>query len=706
MRSALRRAFRAGLLCVVAMLAACGQSDPSSQEQEADVAESRAPLTENTQYFDFNGVRLPISGSGLFATVQLPAGGLPLPPLQLVATKDKPAATLALWPLKVRVNVPLTLSGTGAAATLRFRQNDGTWITCRYEGSSAACDRSVLPGSFVIANSIELRLDQAALSAANMVLTTLSDAILIEQPSILLQVFISVINFLFPPTTITPPGSLAPTDPNRQAELASTALALSEIPAACGAQTEPQVFVTYNPRTVLRGPASCIQSGTCAVTTLNMPAAPTGCQYEVLYADSLMGRLPGGRVMQASIVGQCCLGTPPAFTCPNPSIPVTNLSGGCSAGRFLTTRALAVHISNDCGATWTDSAIPANGIADTSGTGLNLPFLDRPELYVDPFSDRVFVSFRLAQTVIPPCDGFNNNTQVVMVASKGSNTTTALNFSTYSTLGGAPPVTVMGSLPAGSTSRFAKFYCNGTSPILDFERTAGSGAQFTTSDFSAALAGSQFLCAASPNGQPGGLVNVIASASIAPTTENTPSYRVVYSGMNGGRQVLHVVRLFLLTTPSFRVTIFPPSVTVVQNITPILSLEQTIDVSAAGQEAIWGHLIAPDTLGGATVNDRTTILRWAEVDTATATVRERFQSFFPSTGAGLQGDLATWTIAPAAFGATACNTTTPCFAGDYHYGAFIDKQSNGAMRFLATWAAPDATTGRLSAAGSVVTTAR
>jgi hypothetical protein len=689
------------------MLAACGQSDPSSQEQETDVAESRAPLTESTQYFDFNGLRLPISGSGLFATVQLPAGGLPLPPLQLVATKDKPTATLALWPLNVRLNVPLTLSGTGAAATLRFRQNDGTWITCRYGGASAACDRSVLPGSSVVANSIELRLDQAALSTASMVLTTLSDVILVEQPSILLQVFISVINFLFPPTTITPPGSLAPADPNRQAELASTALALSEIPAACGAQTEPQVFVSYDPRTVLRGPASCIQSGTCTVTTLNMPAAPAGCQYEVLYTDSVMGRLPGGRVMQASIVGQCCLGTPPPFTCSNPATPVTNLSGGCSAGRFLTTRALAVHISNDCGANWTDSAIPANGVADTSGTILNLPFLDRPELYVDPFSDRVFLSFRLAQTVLPPCDGLFSNNQIVMVASKGSNTTTALNFSTYSALAGGPPVTVMASLPSGSTSRFAKFYCNGTSPTLDFERTAGSGAQFTTSDFSTALAGSQFLCPPQlTNGQPGGLVNAVGSASMTSTTENTPSYRVVYSGLNGGLQVLHVVRLFLLSTPSFRVTIFPPSVTVVTNITPILSLEQTIDVSAAGQEVIWGHLIAPDTLGGATVNDRTTILRWAEVDTATATVRERFQSFFPSTGAGLQGDLATWTIAPAAFGATACNTTTRCFAGDYHYGTFIDKQSNGALRFLATWAAPDATTGRLSAAGSVLTTAR
>ena len=501
----------------------------------------------------------------------------------------------------------------------------------------------------------------------------------------------SLINYLFPPVSVTASAALAPGDANggnAQKEFATTAIPSTEAAAVCGS-AEPRVFVTYSPQTVIRGPESCIASGTCTASALPMPPDPTtSCRYESLYLDSVIGRLPGGRVIQAGLVGRCCVGAPPPFTPPAGCTLALTPNGGCSAGRYLTTRALAVRISSNCGASWTSTAIDSDTIRDASGTTLGLGFLDRPELYVDPFSDRVFLSARLAQTIIPLCDGFFNNTQVVLVAPKGPSTQTSLTFSTHSTQSGAPGVTVMGSVPAGGGSRFARLWCSGnqgTTAQLDVETDPGSGARMSTISV-AALAGqtaARFNCAvgATP------VVNVIPSLSLAAAAE-TDTLRALWSGVNNGFQVLHVDRVTLVPV-AFPVVSpgFPPRFTTRTILFATALPELDVDLSTANTHAIWGQFVTPDQQGNAGAPDRTALLRWTELANASGT--ERARPFYPGTGVGGPLTLGSWTLTPSAFGAAACTAGSRCFDGDYHYGGFIERTSAGAMRFLATWSAPE-----------------
>lgn len=616
--------------------------------------------------------------------------GLAVPTVTLSATRGSPF-TMDVYPIALHAAVPAS-ANFGGELVLNLTLYDGTSLTCTYDAQGRHCSGTASVENIGAVRGISVSVVGTDPSGAGSITFSPLRLTLDNFTANLVAVLTPILNFFLPFATVDTPHEPNPVGVKQ--ELSAAALSTDEASGACGG-TEPQIAFTVSSGEVVYGPLSCVQSGTCMNVVPSDQLVPPDdgtCKYKPFYTDSLMATLPGGRLLRAALVAKCCPGATSETCTPSDPTIVVDPTGGCGAGMYQKTRAISVSISRDCGATWNSTAIDADTFSDPS-TGAPLPFFDRPELFVDPYSDRVFISGRQAKTILYPCDGGAPNYQVIRVASKGAATDTSLGFEVYSAVPNGTPVTVMGAVPTPFGDRFARLHCDGANVVLDVERSPG----VAEDPVSATIATD---CAIVGDGQPGGLTNRVPPLGLAAEypAEGLPAFYAAYPSVTNGYQIARVDHVALFHVNPVVIagfTIIPAYDAVFPQ--PI----QTVDLSAANTDVIWTHLL--DIPDSDATHFHTPLLRWAEV--SGNSVSERVEPLFSYTGPGRMSLVDSWTIAPGAFGAVKCDAKTPCFAGDYHYGTTIDRQAGGSRRSLLMWSAPGAI-GRMDAWATVATTSR
>jgi len=352
--------------------------------------------------------------------------------------------------------------------------------------------------------------------------------------------------------------------------------------------------------------------------------------------------------------------------------------------------AFGVRVSHDCGATWTATAV------DPFAMGITGPArdIDRWETYYDPFDSKLYIS---STTRVGPGDDTNTRLVVLTTPAFGLTNANQLRFRVLKdqVFDGFPMVisTALDQtalLPSGTgrSVLFATFRCKGPDPVFDVDTP------FSTPPKELSLA-----TMADPSTQCQEVVKTTggrmpfsghhAGPSIVGTASSPPRFYVAYSGISkSGFEIVNVYAITLRSANGYQA---PPDVTRVL----------VVDRSANGQDAIWPQLIRADGAGGADLTlDTPVVLRYALVGGDTVT--EQAVALYSGL-AGPAQSLTTWSIAATySKSAAKCAASTQdkdnCFAGDYRYGSFYRKTSNGRLDFFVPWS------GQATKAGSGGTT--
>ena len=449
-----------------------------------------------------------------------------------------------------------------------------------------------------------------------------------------------------------------------------------------------------------------------------VPTPKPAAFYGYSLTDNLISRLPGGRVMQIGFTTRYCAdppvtGTncPPAAAPGTACVPATNPNvcsygggvphdaavdvnclcadpegDGTSAWNCQPRRAegggLAVRLSSDCGANWSTGVIDLYEIGTKMPSGNPDPLrnTDRPEFYVDPFDDRVFVSSTWTPRQAQPWAH-------VTVEGRPKSATNAADMSwkvvqnhvfdalpwVMTTVRDEAALLSPPSSPSyGSWVYMANFRCVGTQPTLRVHTPFDSSPDWKEWDLvGASPADTSLLCntvSKGTNGMP--FAQFHYGPSMVGISASPPRFLVAYSGVSNGFEITNVLSVTLRSADGYA---HQPEV---------VRVARVVNGSPLAGHVIFPQLIQADGLGGSDLGvDMPVVLRIATVNGDN--IRELALPFY----SGLPGQfnqLSSWSLS-AAYPGNNCATTAGagCFIGDYRYGSLVQKQ--GALQFFTPW---------------------
>lgn len=350
---------------------------------------------------------------------------------------------------------------------------------------------------------------------------------------------------------------------------------------------------------------------------------------------------------------------------------------------------VSLHKSTDCGATWTAKPIDYFGLGLAPGT---LRLSDRPDMYVDPHEDRIFVT----SPASPIFGGFTGGRSVILVGTpKSATDANSMTFSQYcpDTQCNDPtfiwPIKVAtvleerARLPNGSTGRrvhVVRAGCVGVNVVVDVQTPFG-WRTITVNPINQP----EFECRIPDPAAPirnRNNIDVVGISSVPPRV------RVVYNAVRSDNtQIAHSFAFTLFSANGYSQAGLQASV-VHEHTFPTFSV-------GAGMHTLLPNLIAPDGLAGSsTQSDMTHVLRTLRIRSAT-TIDEQFSVIYPGLTRApslVRNPPVLDTITLSDFngnGMTCPNPSNPdtCFLGDYRYGSFLEK-SGLALRFFTPWPGP------------------
>ncbi len=430
------------------------------------------------------------------------------------------------------------------------------------------------------------------------------------------------------------------------------------------------------------------------------------------FTDNVVTRVGDGTVVMVGATARLCLdpaaGVPQGPGCPGTPPPnggtcdPVTTSGACvydampgiqcsciptglpfpEEGTFrcgdltrLEANAFGVRVTHDCGASWTATAV------DPSVMGLAGPArdIDRWETYYDPFDAKLYIA---SSTHPGPGQGVPGVSRLAILGSPASGLTRAdqLNFASMSDQDfDALPYVITTALDeqastTGGTGRvvfLASFRCKGGEPTLRFVTPFN-----VTKEFSLATSDSTTRCGEISKTDGGRMpfFGIHGGPSIVGTASSPPRFYVAYTGISSSG--FEIVNVYAITLRSANNYLGAPDVKRIL----------TVDLSAAGLDALWPQLIRTDSAAGSDLTvDTPVVLRYSLV--GGDAVSERAVALY----SGLVGptkNMFGWSIL-GTYGQTAtkCATdaNTTCFAGDYRYGSFFQKTSDGKLAFFVPW---------------------
>jgi hypothetical protein len=304
--------------------------------------------------------------------------------------------------------------------------------------------------------------------------------------------------------------------------------------------------------------------------------------------------------------------------------------------------------------------------------------VDRPDLHVDPFDDRVLVSgnwgpgFNITQNVVvegrPKSATNANDIQWTVFRNDPSSAVFAPRVMT--TVRDERALLSLSPPSYGPFVHFASVYCFGGKPVLDLETPFGRREWDLVGDNPP---DQSLLCdfvRKGTNGMP--FFGIHFGPSVAAISSAPPRFLVAYSGRTSTD--FELTNLFLVTLRSAGGYAEPPEIR-------FLGTVRLGDPPVG--HVIFPHLVQADHLAGSDLGfDVPIILRVASV--FGDTIREHALPFY----SGLRGslhDLASWSLAEA-YPSQVCDDSTDfeCLVGDYPYGSLMEK-SGDTLRFFTPW---------------------
>ncbi len=440
--------------------------------------------------------------------------------------------------------------------------------------------------------------------------------------------------------------------------------------------------------------------------------------------DNLIARLPGGRALQVGLTSRVCADPPGplAAGCPammleaaacNPflspnvcayggGVPAdANTDKNClcvdpegdevTAGAAFTpvwvcrTRrieggALAVRMSSDCGSGWNSGALDLYQLGVTAlppNPPDGLRNVDRPDLYVNPFDDRVFVSanwgpgFAITQNVVVegrPKSAMNPQTMQWSVF-RNDASSVAYAPRVMTTVRDDRALLSLSPRTYGPFVHFASAYCINERPMLNVQTPFGPRQW----DLAGTNAAPEALCRQVPKGTNGmPFFGIHFGPSIAAISSSPPRFLIAYSGKTDTD--FERTNLYEVTLRSAGGYAAAPE---------IEPLATFVTGAPPNGHVIFPQLVQADHLAGSDLGfDEPVILRIASV--VGDTVKEHAFGIY----SGLIGPshlLTTWSLA-SAFPGQVCSDSIDfeCFVGDYRYGSLMDK-SGATLRFFVPW---------------------
>ncbi len=409
-------------------------------------------------------------------------------------------------------------------------------------------------------------------------------------------------------------------------------------------------------------------------------------------ADTVIVRLPNGDVGQLGVMERW----------KHRDFP--DALGVCDATAERNGNALVFRISHDCGHTW--DVLGEINSTDVSAPGSGLDFggaaggFDRPEMYYDPWSGTIWAA---ASATGVTADGKPYAVQVLF-----SSTDLGTTWVQASSLISGYTAHVMTSTPQG---RLYVFQCTPSGQPQVFWTDDG-GATLQNAMVSVASVDECALLGSTDQGKDpirGNLRNLVTGPSVS-LVQSSPLADILRGAYEHAE---------LVTLPNGKLTDRQDLVVATFEVVKQgpaagqVLLIATHPLSAANlrDSLLYPSFMNPDLLGGVGENDPlsdTSLLTWLETYQwmGTVTMRQRAAAVTginawsdPFDVAVRDGKLALWTprmsCGPAYTGNPpepsldrAGNQKTECWSGDYHHGAFVDKQGD-ALRFLPIWPESD-----------------
>jgi hypothetical protein len=250
---------------------------------------------------------------------------------------------------------------------------------------------------------------------------------------------------------------------------------------------------------------------------------------------------------------------------------------------------LSLKMSSDCGVNWSSQYFDMVSLGLPTGGGGGT--IDRPELYVDPYADRLFVSGSMTPVFGDLRSSVGGESVMVVGAPASAATADAINFSVYKQdpFDGGP--VVMTTVPdeqarfsdgtLGSYVYVVRAHCSLTNEPRVEVRTPFGWKMVNLSEGR----GPDFLCrlAVEPTVP---IVNHAPNITVTGIPSVPPKVRIAYPALNSGRQIVQVFVVTLRSTGGY---------STLQN---EAELELTVTPEASAAYAFFPQLIPVDGVAG------------------------------------------------------------------------------------------------------------
>ena len=364
---------------------------------------------------------------------------------------------------------------------------------------------------------------------------------------------------------------------------------------------------------------------------------------------------------------------------------------------------LSLRMSSDCGNAWSSQYLDmvTLGLLDgTDGGGT----IDRPELYVDPYADRLFVSGSMTPKFGDLTAGAGGLSVMAVGEPKTAATADAISFSVYRNdeWDGGPQVmtTVPDEQARFTDGTLAPFvyvvqaHCGISSgfPLVDIDTPVG------WQQVNLRLGrGDDFLCrtAAEPTVP---IVNHVPNITVAGIASVPPKVRIAYPALNAAGQ--QVVRIFVVTLRSSNGY---------SELQGQVELEGSLEPGLASSHIVFPQLIPVDGVAGSDGRvDTPMVLRYAVL--TGDNVNEQAQMLYSGlrSGGRFLGQSSLTNMFHDSMGNPVCGAIDPssgqpiiCGLGDYRYGAFFEKDGT-TLRYFTPWTGEVAGKAGIHAIGAAI----
>lgn len=522
-------------------------------------------------------------------------------------------ASLDLEPYS-KLNLPAGLTQLNVHSNMILRSPLGTatsGLVVKYAGTNSVQIDSEFTGDLFIAPNATIEFKHSATgSFFAKRIEVHQDLQVTRRP-----LWEGAMDLFMPTTTLRQLGEMVPTSSNH-AEIASAILT----PGFASCTAEPMAFVSHQSSDVLRAkidlggwsfynstalprlpvsstaPAACLDAplqgyppGVDSAYEYATNPTPAPRPYFTVspYTDNVMSRLADGRVLELGFgfrscedfpvsVGSCPAAVPSGSACtsatdtdpcfyanPSPDVGAEDLVCHCISNvwecdlRRVDATGLSLRMSSDCGNSWSSQyfdMVSLGLLPGTDGGGT----IDRPELYVDPYADRVFVSGSMTPVFGDLSTDVGARSVMVVGTPKNPATADAVSFSVYRDDpwdGGPQVITTVpdaqARFPDGSVGNHVyvvRAHCgNGDLlPLVDIETPFG----WRQVNLQNGL-GTDFLCqTVAERAVP--IINHVPSITVASIPSVPPQVRVAYPGKNAtGKQIVHIFVITLRSSSGY-----------------------------------------------------------------------------------------------------------------------------------------------------------